>query len=81
VALALNDLRRPIDAKAAVVALLVSVLWGANPGHQARPGRRPAPAPGLDAVRVGGAVVLIWAWATGRLGGLRIARHEVWPCS
>jgi hypothetical protein len=30
-ALALSDLHRPIDVNAAVIALLLSVLWGANP--------------------------------------------------
>jgi drug/metabolite transporter (DMT)-like permease len=80
VAVALSDLRRPIDAKAAVVALLVSVLWGANP-VAIKLGLEDAPPLRLAWMRfvVGGAVVLIWAWATGRLGGLRIARHEVWP--
>ncbi len=62
-ALALDDLRRPIDVKAAVVALLVSVLWGANP-VAIKLGLEDVPPLRMAWMRfaMGSAVVLGWAW-------------------
>lgn len=78
--LALNDLRRPIDVKGAVVALLVSLLWGANP-VAIKLGLEDAPPLRLAWMRfvVGGVVVVLWAWATDRLRGLRVERDEYRP--
>src|SRR5262245_36094195 len=77
VALALSDPRRPIDVNAAVMALFLSVLWGANP-VAIKLGLEDAPPLRLAWMRfaVGGAVIVAWAWATGRWHGLRVERHD-----
>lgn len=79
-ALALDDLRRPIDVKAAVVALFLSVLWGANP-VAIKLGLADVPPLRMAWMRfaVGSAVVLLWAWATDRLKGIRLARGDLPP--
>ncbi|HKB26212.1 MAG TPA: DMT family transporter [Methylomirabilota bacterium] len=70
---------RDIDVKGAALALLVSILWGANP-VAIKIGLADAPPLRLAWMRflVGGVVVALWAWAGGRLAGLRIERGE-WP--
>jgi drug/metabolite transporter (DMT)-like permease len=80
VAFALNDLRRPLDAKAAVVALVVSLFWGANP-VAIKLGLEDVPPLRMAWMRfvVGGVVMLAWAWATDRLRGLRFERAEYRP--
>ncbi|MBI1846626.1 MAG: DMT family transporter, partial [Candidatus Rokubacteria bacterium] len=72
--------RRRIDATGAALSLLVSVLWGANPAA-IKLGLLDAPPIRLAGLRflVGGAVILGWAWLTGRLRGLRVARREWRP--
>lgn len=71
---------RAIDARGAALALLLSLLWGANP-VAIKVGLEDAPPLRLAWMRflVGGAVILVWAAATGRLRGLRIAAHEWRP--
>lgn len=71
---------RRIDATGAALALLVSVLWGANP-VAIKLGVEDAPPLRLAWLRflVGGVVILAWGWATGRLAGFRIAPAERRP--
>jgi len=70
---------RDIDVKGAALALLVSILWGANP-VAIKIGLADAPPLRLAWMRfvIGGVVIGLWAWAGGRLAGLRIERGE-WP--
>jgi drug/metabolite transporter (DMT)-like permease len=70
----------PIDLRGAALALLVSIIWGANP-VAIKIGLEDAPPIRLAALRflVGGIVILLWAWQTGRLRGLRVARTEWRP--
>jgi drug/metabolite transporter (DMT)-like permease len=68
-----------IDARGALLALVLSVFWGANP-VAIKIGLEDAPPLRLAWMRflVGGAVIIAWAWTTGRLRGFRIRRDE-WP--
>ena len=77
---ALSQPPRDIDVKGAAVAVFVSLLWGANP-VAIKVGLADAPPIRLAWMRflVGGAVVWLWAWSTGRLAGVRVAREEWWP--
>jgi drug/metabolite transporter (DMT)-like permease len=70
----------PIDLRGSALALLVSIIWGVNP-VAIKIGLEDAPPIWLAALRflVGGAVILLWAWQTGRLAGFRIARDEWRP--
>lgn len=72
--------RKHVDATGALLALLTSVFWGANT-VAIKIGLADAPPLRLAWMRfvVGGAAIAIWAWATGRLRGLRIAREEWRP--
>jgi drug/metabolite transporter (DMT)-like permease len=72
--------RKNVDATGALLALLTSVFWGANT-VAIKLGLADAPPLRLAWMRfvVGGAAIAIWAWATGRLAGLRIAREEWRP--
>ena len=71
---------RGIDATGAALALLVSVLWGANP-VAIKLGLEDAPPLRLAWMRfvVGGVVILAWGWATGRLARFGIAPAERRP--
>jgi drug/metabolite transporter (DMT)-like permease len=71
---------RPIDAPGAALALLLSILWGANP-VAIKVGLEDAPPIRLAWMRflVGGIVIVAWGGATGRLRGIRIARGEWRP--
>ena len=71
---------RPIDARGAALALLLSLLWGANP-VAIKLGLEDVPPIRLAWMRflVGGVVVLAWGWATGRLRGFRIEPGEWRP--
>ena len=71
---------RPVDLKGAALALLISLFWGGNP-VAIKLGLRDAPPLRLAALRfiLGGAAVALWAGATGRLAGLRIARGDGRP--
>ena len=71
---------REIDARGAGLALLLSVLWGANP-VAIKVGLADAPPLRLAWMRflVGGLVILVWAGVTGRLRGVRIEAHEWRP--
>jgi len=71
---------REVDARGGALALLLSVLWGANP-VAIKIGLADAPPLRLAWMRfvVGGAVILAWAGLTGRLRGLRVERHEWRP--
>ena len=62
------------------LVLLVSVFWGGNI-VAIKVGLADAPALRLAWLRflVGGSVIALWAWATGRLAGFRIERHEWRP--
>lgn len=72
--------RRNIDPAGASLALLVSLLWGANP-VAIKIGLDDAPPIRLAWMRflVGGVVILLWAATTGRLRGFAIARAEWRP--
>ena len=63
-----------------MVAVLVSILWGANP-VAIKLGLEDAPPIRLAWMRflVGGVVIGLWAWTTGRFAGLRMARAEWRP--
>ncbi|MGH7277424.1 MAG: DMT family transporter [Candidatus Rokuibacteriota bacterium] len=76
----LENVRREVDLRGAAVALLVSVLWGANP-VAIKLGLTDAPPIRLAWMRflVGGVVVVLWAWTTGRLAGLTLPRREWRP--
>jgi drug/metabolite transporter (DMT)-like permease len=72
--------RKNVDATGALLALLTSVFWGANT-VAIKLGLADAPPLRLAWMRfvVGGAAIAIWAWCTGRLRGLRVAREEWRP--
>jgi drug/metabolite transporter (DMT)-like permease len=69
---------KAIDARGAALALLLSILWGANP-VAIKVGLEDAPPIRLAWMRflVGGVVVVAWGWATGRLRGLRLEPGEI----
>jgi drug/metabolite transporter (DMT)-like permease len=71
---------RPIDARGAALALLLSLLWGANP-VAIKLGLEDVPPIRLAWMRflVGGVVVLAWGWATGRLRAFRMEPGEWRP--
>ena len=72
--------RKNVDATGAFLALITSVFWGANT-VAIKLGLADAPPLRLAWMRfvVGGAAIAAWAWATGRLTGLRVARAEWRP--
>jgi drug/metabolite transporter (DMT)-like permease len=72
--------RKNVDATGAMLALLTSILWGANT-VAIKLGLADAPPLRLAWLRfvVGGLAIALWAWATGRLSGLRVAPHEWRP--
>jgi drug/metabolite transporter (DMT)-like permease len=72
--------RRNVDSTGALLALLTSVFWGANT-VAIKIGLADAPPLRLAWMRfvVGGTAIAIWAWATGRLVGFRVARDEWRP--
>lgn len=72
--------RKNVDSTGALLTLLTSVFWGANT-VAIKLGLADAPPLRLAWMRfvVGGAVIALWAWATGRLTGLRVAREEWRP--
>ena len=69
-----------MDLTGASLALLICVFWGISPATVKIALGDIAPIR-LAAVRflVGGVVVLLWGWRTGRLAGFRIAPGEVRP--
>jgi drug/metabolite transporter (DMT)-like permease len=71
---------KDVDAKGAAVAVLVSILWGANP-VVIKLGLEDAPPIRLAWMRflVGGVVIGLWAWTTGRFSGFGVARAEWRP--
>src|SRR3972149_4008387 len=71
---------KPIDLKGAALALLISCLWGGNP-VAIKLGLLDTPPLRLAAYRfvLGGVAIALWAWATGRTGGLGLARRELRP--
>jgi len=71
---------RDLDLKGAALALLLSALWGGNP-VAIKVGLLDAPPFWLGAMRfiLGGLAILVWAWWTGALSGLRIEPHEWRP--
>ena len=62
-----------MDLKGAAMAVLISLLWGANT-VVIKMGLEDAPPLRLAWMRfvVGGVVICLWAWATGRFAGFRI---------
>ena len=72
--------RRNVDTIGALLALLTSIFWGANT-VAIKVGLEDAPPLRLAWMRfvVGAVAVALWAWATGRLAGFRIAREEWRP--
>lgn len=77
---ALSHPSKALDLKGAALAVLVSIFWGANP-VVIKLGLQDAPPIRLAWMRllVGGAVIALWAWATGRFAGFRIERAEWRP--
>jgi len=71
---------KPVDARGAILALLISALWGGNP-IAIKLGLLDTPPLRLAAYRfvLGGAAIAIWGWATGRLGNLRVGPGEPRP--
>src|SRR5262249_47387014 len=71
---------KPIDLRGGLLALTVSVLWGANP-VAIKLGLEDAPPIRLAWMRfiVGGVVIVAWGFATGGLRGLRVTRDEWRP--
>ena len=71
---------KPIDLKGAALALLISCLWGGNP-VAIKLGLLDTPPLRLAAYRfvLGGVAIALWAWATGRTGGLGLTRRELRP--
>ena len=71
---------KAIDARGAALALIVSVLWGANP-VAIKLALEDTPPIRLAWMRflLGGAVIVVWACLTGRWRGWRIARDEWGP--
>jgi drug/metabolite transporter (DMT)-like permease len=69
-----------LDLRGAALALLVSLFWGANT-VAIKAGLLDAPPLRLAWMRfvVGGLVIALWAWMTGRLTGARIERDEWRP--
>jgi drug/metabolite transporter (DMT)-like permease len=77
---ALSHPARDLDAPGAALALLVSLFWGGNT-VALKLGLLDAPPLRLAWLRLllGGAVIALWAWRTGRLTGFAIARDEWRP--
>lgn len=71
---------KAIDPKGAALALLVSILWGANP-VAIKIGLMDVPPIRLAWMRflVGGLVIALWAWPTGRFAGFRVEPGEWRP--
>jgi drug/metabolite transporter (DMT)-like permease len=71
---------RDLDAPGAALALLVSLLWGANT-VAIKVGLLDAPPLRLAWMRfvIGGLVIALWAVATGRTAGFRVERGEWRP--
>ena len=71
---------KDLDVKAAALAVLVSLFWGANP-VAIKLGLLDAPPIRLAWMRflVGGLVIALWAWATGRLARFRVEPGEWRP--
>ena len=72
--------RRTVASTGAGLALLTSVLWGGNT-VAIKLGLTDAPPLRMAWMRfvVGVVAITIWAWATGRLAGLRVTRDEWRP--
>jgi drug/metabolite transporter (DMT)-like permease len=69
-----------MDLKGAAMAVLISILWGANT-VVIKMGLEEAPPLRLACMRfiVGGGVICLWAWATGRFAGFRVEPAEWRP--
>jgi len=69
-----------MDLKGAAMAVLISLLWGANT-VVIKMGLEDAPPLRLAWMRfvVGGVVICLWAWATGRFAGFRVEPAEWRP--
>ncbi|HZF06204.1 MAG TPA: DMT family transporter [Patescibacteria group bacterium] len=72
--------RRDVDLRGALLTLLLSLFWGGNP-VAIKLGLEDAPPLRLAWMRfvVGGIVIALWAWLTGRRTGFRVRRAEVRP--
>jgi drug/metabolite transporter (DMT)-like permease len=72
--------RREVDFSGALLTLLVSLFWGGNP-VAIKLGLEDAPPLRLAWMRfvVGGVVIALWAWLTGRFAGFRLRRSEIRP--
>jgi drug/metabolite transporter (DMT)-like permease len=68
---------KPLDVRAAILSLVLSALWGANP-VAIKIGLLDAPPIRLAWFRflVGGLVTVVWALATGQAQAFRVRRHE-----
>ena len=69
-----------MDLTGAAAAVLISLLWGAN-SVVIKLGLEDTPPLRLAGMRVvvGGLVICLWAWATGRFAGFRVERQEWRP--
>jgi len=68
-----------MDLKGAAMAVLISILWGANSVVISSDSRTPAASPAWMRMVVGGAVICGWAWATRRFIDFRIEPAEWRP--
>jgi drug/metabolite transporter (DMT)-like permease len=69
-----------MDLKGAAMAVLISILWGANT-VVIKMGLEDAPPLRLACMRfvLGGVVICLWAWVTGRFAGFRVEPAEWRP--
>ena len=72
--------RRDIDATGAALALLISLFWGISPVTVKIAFADITPIRlAVFRFALGGAVILLWGWRSGRLAGFRVARDEARP--
>ena len=76
----MTDQRRDIDPPGAALAVLISIIWGAN-SVATKIGLADIPPLRLAGFRfvLGGLLIVVWARLTGRLVGLTVAPHEWGP--
>jgi drug/metabolite transporter (DMT)-like permease len=75
-----GTMRRDMDLTGATLALLISLFWGISPATVKIAFEDIAPIRlAVWRFALGGVVILLWGWLTGRLVGFRIPRHEVRP--
>lgn len=72
--------RRDMDLAGAALALLISLFWGISPSTVKIAFEDIAPIRlAVWRFLLGGAVIVLWGWRSGRLQGFRVERDEVRP--